>query len=130
MMLKIFAALLLSLLVSFQGALAVPMPIREDSSGSEVADSSAILVVEVLSADFSAWKPETDGSGMKKREARLRLRLREVIKGRIRQPVGETVELTVPQRGTGGMRVMDFYGAWSHVPLSPGIGLVAFCKGE
>ncbi len=90
--------------------------------------ASAILDIDLVAADLSAWAPEAD-TGLKRREARLRFRLAEVLKGRVIQKAGDIFEMTVVQRGTGGLRVMDYYGPWSHVNLSAGMSLLAFCRG-
>jgi hypothetical protein len=107
----------------------VPEPLDAATSTSEVAASSTIIVIKILAADFGPWKQAEDDP-LKSREVKLRVSVESVLKGRLRQPAGQPIELTVEQRSTGGGRIMDYYGLWSHVRLEPGTQLLAFCHGE
>lgn len=100
----------------------------ESQSPSEVLRASAILLIRLDEVVFGSWTPESE-SGVMSREVTMRLVILEVLKGRVRQRVGEPFALRVRQRGSGSRRVMDFYGVWSHARLDEGATLLAFCRG-
>src|SRR5580658_3373536 len=130
MRLKCVTALLALLCITAAngGCTTIMNDLQENGSSSEVMASSAILHIVVVDVTFSQWTPEPT-PGLRQREALMHIRLAEVMKGRLRQKAGETFELRVRQRGTGGGRVMDFYGFWSQTQLSAGASFVAFCHG-
>jgi hypothetical protein len=100
----------------------------DPQSESEVLRATAILLIRVLAVSFSTWTAEGD-TGLQRRKANMQVVIEEVLKGRLRQQIDEPFELVVQQRSTVSLRVMDFYGIWSHVTLADGTRLVAFCGG-
>jgi len=93
---------------------------------SEVLDAATIVQVVVDDAALGAWTAEP-GTGSERRTGTVTVRLADVLKGRITEPVGTSVTIDVVLRRTGGARLGDVEGAWSHVPTDPGARLVAFC---
>lgn len=96
---------------------------------SEILRSGLIVHVAIDDAELGEWQPEP-GTGLRSRTGLLRLRVVEVLKGRLTAGPGEVVELTIEQRGTGTGRVTDYYGLWSHVDTTPGTELLAFCDNQ
>lgn len=95
---------------------------------SEIVRADLITVIEIVAVSFGPWQPEANG-GVQRRSATFDIRLLEVLKGEVTAEPGDVVRLDTVQRGTGGARVMDYYGLWSHVPTDPGTRLVAFSEG-
>lgn len=103
-------------------------PIVDPQSESEILRASSILLIQLRDVTFGPWVKEEVGDLMR-RDVTMQVVIEEVLKGKVRQNVGEPFELKVQQRGTGGFRVADYYGLWSHVPLADGVRFVAFCPG-
>jgi len=101
-------------------------PVIDKQSVSEILRSSAILLIRLDDVALSPWVGETNGD-LLIRDVTMTVIIEEILKGKVQQKVGESFELKVQQRGTGGFRVMDYYGLWSHSPLSAGVRFVAFC---
>jgi hypothetical protein len=93
---------------------------------SEILRSGLIVHFAIDGAELGDWQPEPD-SALRRRTGKLRLRVLKVLKGRL---TPDTAELTIVQRGTGTSRVMDYYGLWSHVDVTPGTELLAFCDNQ
>jgi hypothetical protein len=93
---------------------------------SEIFRCPAILLIRLDSVQLGPWRADSDP--VPTRTATLQIAIEDVLKGEIRQAVGARVPLQVTQRG--GRVVMDYYGLWSHVPLTPGARFVAFCDGS
>lgn len=104
-------------------------PVVDPQSESEILRASVILLIQLRDVTFGPWVKEPEGDLMA-RDVTMQVIIEEVLKGKVRQNVGEPFEHKVKQRGTGGFRVMDFYGLWSHVPLADGVRFVAFCRGD
>lgn len=94
---------------------------------SEILRATHVFVLLVEDATVGDWTEA--GDGLKKRSAKLRIRLEGILKGAIDGAPGEVLPLTVEQRGTGTFRVLDDYGVWSKADLRVGRKLVAFCSG-
>jgi hypothetical protein len=103
-------------------------PSVETDSVSEIVRATTILLIRLHEVTFTPWAKER-GSDLMARDVTMQVVIEEVLKGKVRQNVGEPFALKVQQRGTGGFRVMDYYGLWSHVPVQPGARFVAFCAG-
>ena len=93
---------------------------------SEVLEVATIVQVVVDDAALGDWTPEP-GTGFQRRTGTVTVRLADVLKGRITEPVGTSVTVDVVLRGTGSPRLGDVEGVWSHVPTDAGARLVAFC---
>ena len=93
---------------------------------SEVLEAATIVQVVVDDAALGEWEPEP-GTGFQRRTGTVTVRLADVLKGRITEPVGTSVTVDVVLRGTGSARLGDVEGVWSHVPTDAGARLVAFC---
>lgn len=111
-----------------EGSEMMKEPIVEKGSVSEILRSSVILVIRLDEVTSSPWVKEAQGD-LLVRKVTMKVVIEQILKGNVRQKVGESFKLEVTQRGTGGFRVMDYYGLWSHVPLSSGVRFVAFCRG-
>lgn len=97
-------------------------------SESEILRSSTILLIRLGDIQFGPWvKEEVDV--LLRRDVTMKVVIEEVLKGEVEQRLDEPFEFKVKQRGTGGLRVMDYYGLWSTVELTEAIKYVAFCHG-
>ena len=109
---------------------------------SEVFTAATIVQVVVDDAALGDWVAEPEpvpvpvpvpgtGTGSRTgaeiRTGTVTVRLADVLKGRIADPVGASVTVDVVLRRTGGARLGDVVGLWSHVPTDPGARLVAYC---
>lgn len=103
-------------------------PTIDPESESEILRASTILLIRLGDVTFGPWVKEEQGDLMVC-DVTMQVIIEEVLKGKVSQNLGEPFELKVQQRGTGGLRVMDYYGLWSHVTLAPGVRFVAFCPG-
>jgi len=101
-------------------------PAPDQTSGSEVADASVILLLQVREAHFSPWAP-VPGEALSSRTGRLLLAVTGVFKGRVDQALNQPFEIEISQRGQG--RITDYYGPWTHVAVRPAGVLLAFSKG-
>ena len=97
-------------------------------SVSEITRNRGIFLVNVLDAQIPPWQPS--GGGLASRKVAMRLVIEEVLKGEVKPPAGTPFSMEITQRGTGSMRVMDYYGLWSHVNIKPGAEWVAFSTGS
>ena len=95
---------------------------------SEVVAAALIIHLQVEEEHFGPWQPDPD-SGLLRRHGTLRIRVVEVLKGRLDVAAGESRELQVVERGTGSARVQDYYGLWAEVSTAPASELVGFCDG-
>jgi hypothetical protein len=93
---------------------------------SEVVVAALIIHLRVEEEHMGPWQPDPD-SGLLRRQGTLRLRVVDVLKGRLDIAPGESQELRIMERGTGSARVQDYYGLWAHISTAPGSELVAFC---
>lgn len=96
-------------------------------SGSLILDSSHIVLIEVVAADFGPWKDL--GNGTKERSGALTLRIDTIFKGAIKEQPGETFPLTVRQVGRVGSRYFGVPGLWSDLEIGVGTRLVTFSGG-
>jgi hypothetical protein len=101
----------------------------ERDSISEVLRATHLAVVRLEQVNLGAWAREAEGPLMA-RSVDLVVALERVLKGRIRQPEGQSFPLQVRQRGTGSYRVADDYGLWSRLQPAAGQRLLAFCSGD
>ncbi|MFT3857482.1 MAG: hypothetical protein QM742_08300 [Aquabacterium sp.] len=83
----------------------------EPGSPSEVLAASHVLVLTVVHVGDTPWVPQA--SGLLQRDVPLRLRLDEMLKGRVRQAVSSESTITVPQVQEPGGVVSDYQGFWS-----------------
>jgi hypothetical protein len=104
------------------------MPPIDAHSGSEILRASAVLLIFLRDVAFGPWTREQVGDLMV-RQVTMQVIIEEILKGKVLQNKGKPFGLNVQQRGTGGFRVMDYYGLWSHVTLANGVKLLAFCPG-
>lgn len=105
------------------------MAIVDPESESEVLRASVILLIRLQKIRFGQPVKEK-ASNLLVGVVSMQVVIEEVLKGDVRQKVGEPFQLNVPRRSTESGRVMDNYGLWSMVQLSEGIKYVAFCRGQ
>ena len=103
------------------------MPSVVPDSPSIVLRSTHILLVRLQKADLGEWGPRPDAGGVQ-RTARLALKLEEVLKGTVKEQVGDVIRLDTTQYDTGTGRIAAVPGVWSDVSLDPGTELVAFSR--
>jgi hypothetical protein len=121
-------------LIGCKGGLVMDNPIVEENSVyedsvSEVLRSSTILLIRLDEIVYGAWAQEAQGDLMT-RQVNMQVTIERILKGDVLQKANEPFGMEVQQRGTGGFRVMDYYGLWSDIDLVEGLRLVAFCSGE
>jgi hypothetical protein len=87
-----------------------------------------IILIRVGGAASGAWS--TRPAGGIQRSTTIDLTLEEVLKGKLDEPAGGRIRIEVMQYDTGTSRVVAMPGAWSDKPLDPGVGYVAFCRGQ
>ena len=97
-------------------------------SESEILRSSTILLIRLEDIQLGPWVKE-EGDALLRRDVTMKVVIEEVLKGEVEQQLNEPFGFKVKQRGTGGKRVMDYYGLWSTVELTEAIKYVAFCHG-
>jgi hypothetical protein len=93
------------------------------SSRSLILRATHILVFQVTNVDATPWSPRPAGG--EQRELVLKLRLEEIVKGRVAQIANSTVRLQVQQikRGEGWTPMP---GVWSNVAVDVGLRFVGF----
>jgi len=98
-------------------------------TSSEVLRASAILLIRVGRVQAGPWGPSP--AGLAQRSVTMTVSLLDVLKGAPdHPPLPADYEFTVIQIGTGGYRVTDYEGVWSHADLSEGKMFVAFSSGD
>lgn len=97
-------------------------------SESEILRSSTILLIRLEDVQPGPWVKEEVGV-LLRRDVTMKVVIEEVLKGEVEQPLNQSFDFKVQQRGTGGYRVTDYYGLWSMVQLTDGVRYVAFCHG-
>jgi hypothetical protein len=96
---------------------------------SEVVRSALIVHFAIESSVLGDWEPQP-GRMLLRRTGTLELRVIAVLKGQLVIGPGQVATVPIVQEGTGTGAVRDYYGLWSHVPVSPGTELVAFCDAQ
>lgn len=93
---------------------------------SIVLRSTHILVIRVDSAAAAEW--ELQPAGWLQRPLNVMVTLTEILKGVVREHVGDHVLVQATQYRVNTIWTVPTPGVWSEQPLDPGTQLVAFCR--
>lgn len=99
------------------------MLLVDQSSFSLLLRATHVLAVQVVSFLPGGWSRKPEGGVIRQVEAEIRIE--EIAKGTVGEPVGAVVKTTLAQHGTGISRIAAVPGVWSpYEDIEPGARFV------
>jgi hypothetical protein len=100
----------------------------DPESSSIIIRATHIVLVRIETAQVGQWIPSLDNELLKQRTVDLTLKIREILKGKIKEDPGEQIALQVNQYDTRISRKFAVPGVWSYQSIDPGSDILLFCR--
>jgi len=88
---------------------------KQPESGSEVRRSKIIVVLDIVEASGTAWRPIPAEPANQWREVALTTHLAETLKGAVDARQGTVLRFSIAQKTPVSGRIADDYGPWSDI---------------